>query len=136
MLARVRQLRFKADSLVNGRLSRLEGRLEVMHKSIELASPIQQLKDRETALVMLKNRLDLLGQGAVDGAENEFRMLCARLEGVNPLSVLSHGYSMVEGEDGRIISSVGDVDPGDRILVRLADGEIGATVSDTRLNNT
>ena len=136
MLARVKQLKYKADSLVGGRVSKLENRLAVMHKSIELASPIQQLKDRETSLIMLKNRLDILGQGAVDVAENDLRMICTRLEGVNPLAVLSHGYSMVEGEDGRIISSVADVDKGDGIFVKLSDGEISATVNEKKANNT
>ena len=136
MLARVKQLKYKADSLVGGRVSKLENRLAVIHKSIELASPIQQLKDRETSLIMLKNRLDALGQSAVDVAENEFKMLCTRLEGVNPLAVLSHGYSMVESEDGRIISSVCDVNEGDGIFVKLSDGEISATVNEKKANNT
>ena len=135
MLARVKQIRFKTDSLMNNRISRLENRLSVMHKSIELASPIQQLKDREAALSMLKNKLDVLSKGAFDGAENAFKMLCARLEGVNPLAVLSHGYSMVEGDDGRIISSAGDVSTGDKLRIKLSDGEIGAVVSETRVNN-
>ena len=135
MLARVKQIRFKTDSLMNNRISRLENRLSVMHKSIELTSPIQQLKDREAALSMLKNKLDVLSKGAFDGAENSFKMLCARLEGVNPLAVLSHGYSMVEGEDGRIISSAGDVSTGDKLRIKLSDGEIGAVVSETRVNN-
>ena len=63
-------------------------------------------------------------------------MICTRLEGVNPLAVLSHGYSMVEGEDGRIISSVADVDKGDGIFVKLSDGEISATVNEKKANNT
>ena len=135
MLAKLKQLRFKADSIINSRISQLESRLAVMNKSIELGSPIQQLKDREAALLMIKNRLDTLGQGALDDAENAFKMLCTRLEGVNPLVVLSHGYSMVEGEDGRIISSVRDVNGGDRLRIKLSDGEIRATVNDTRVNN-
>ena len=134
MLARVKQLKFKTDSLMNNRFSRLENRLAVMHKSIELASPIQQLKDREAALSVLKNKLDTLSKSAFDGAEGSFKMLCARLEGVNPLAVLSHGYSMVEGEDGRIISSARDVSAGDKLLIKLSDGEIGATVNETKVN--
>ncbi len=135
MLAKVKQLNFKADSLVNSRISKLENRLAVMHKSIELGSPIQQLKDREAALLMLGNKLDTLGRSAFDGAENAFKMLCTRLEGVNPLAVLSHGYSMVEGEDGRIISSASDARVGDKLRIKLSDGEIGATVNETRLND-
>ena len=136
MLTRVRQLRFKVDSIVNARVSTLENRLSVMHKSIELASPIQQLKDREATLVMMKNRLDMHVQGVFFDADNAFKMLCTRLEGVNPLAVLSHGYSMVEGEDGRIISSVREAKVGDSLRIKLSDGEIGAVVSETRVNNS
>ena len=136
ILTRVRQLRFKVDSIANTRVSTLENRLSVMHKSIELASPIQQLKDREATLVMMKNRLDMHVQGAFSDADNAFKMLCTRLESVNPLAVLSHGYSMVEGEDGRIISSVREAKVGDSLRIKLSDGEIGAVVSETRVNNS
>lgn len=135
MLSKVKQLNFKANNLVNNRISRIENRLSVMHKSIELASPIQQLKDRESALTILAHRLESLGQGALDSAENAFKVLCTRLEGVNPLAVLSHGYSMVEGEDGRIISSAADVRVGDGLRIKLSDGEIGATVNELTVNN-
>ena len=105
-----------------------------MQKSIELKSPTQQLRDREAALAMLDGRLKMLMQVAVDGSENSFRMLCTRLESVNPLAVLSHGYSMVEDSDGRIVSSVTDISVGDAIRIKLADGAIDATVNGTSLN--
>ena len=60
-------------------------------------------------------------------------MLCTRLEASNPLSVLSHGYSVVEDAQGRLISSVSGVRSGDDITVKLQDGELSAIVSDTRI---
>ena len=85
--------------------------------------------------ISLCARLDVVGvAGKVDLADNKFRMLCARLEGVNPLSVLSHGYAMVQGEDGRIISSVGDVKVGDRVEIGLRDGKILASVEEMKEN--
>jgi len=51
------------------------------------------------------------------------------LEALNPLKVLSRGYSVVYQEDGAsVVSAVGQVKPGQRIVVRVADGNIDAKV--------
>ena len=80
-------------------------RLDALKKTTELHSPARVLDEKSEKVLRLRQKLELLGVGALDRADNRFRMLCTRLEGVNPLAVLSHGYAMVEGEDGRIISS-------------------------------
>ena len=129
MLARIKHLGLRSESLISSRILRLSNLLEIMHKSIELNSPIQQLKDREAALAIINGKLEMLMKSTVEGRENSLRTLCARLEGVNPLAVLSHGYSMVEGGDGKIVSSVGDVNIGDAVRIKLADGSIDATVN-------
>lgn len=50
-----------------------------------------------------------------------------KLDGLNPLSVISRGYSVAQ-KDGRTISAVGDTDVGDIITVRLSDGSVNAEV--------
>ncbi|GMA52407.1 exodeoxyribonuclease 7 large subunit [Alicyclobacillus contaminans] len=51
------------------------------------------------------------------------------LEALNPLSVLRRGYSVVYAADGeRVIASASQVMAGDRIRIRMADGEVTATV--------
>jgi exonuclease VII large subunit len=50
--------------------------------------------------------------------------------------VLSHGYAMVQGEDGRIVSSVGDVRVGERVEIGLRDGKIIAAVEEMKENST
>ena len=53
--------------------------------------------------------------------------VAARLETLNPLAVLQRGYAVVR-RDGQLVRSVGQVSPGDRLSVRVSDGELGATV--------
>ena len=130
-MVRVTALRRKADLWMSSQIGILESRVEALKKSAELHSPIRVLDDKSARLGLLSERLSTLGRGAIDRADNRFKMLCARLEGVNPLAVLSHGYAMVEGEDGRIISSVGDVKAGDKVGIGLSDGRIFATVYGT-----
>ena len=88
------------------------------------------LDEKSARLQRLREKLDVLGKGALENADNSFRMLCARLEGVNPLAVLSHGYAMVEGEDGRIISSAQDTRVGEMVEIGLSDGRLSAEIKE------
>jgi exodeoxyribonuclease VII large subunit len=53
-----------------------------------------------------------------------------RLQALNPLAVLGRGYAVVSRQaDGKLISQVKQVETGERLRVRVSDGEFGATVS-------
>jgi exodeoxyribonuclease VII large subunit len=56
-----------------------------------------------------------------------------RLEALNPLAVLGRGYAVVSRQaDGKLVSQVGQVKTGDRLQVRVSDGEFSATVSEEK----
>ena len=120
--ARISHLRHKADMTVSRRALMLESRLDALRKSCELHSPVRVLEEKSAKLIRLEEKLDVLVKRNLDGSDNRFRMLCARLEGVNPLAVLSHGYAMVESEDGKIISSVSELELGNKVKIGLSDG--------------
>ena len=130
ILGRIAHLKSRADSLQSRRVYLLESRLDALRKSAELHSPKNQLDEKSARLIRMRERLDSLVKSAYDASDAGFRTLCARLEGVNPLSVLSHGYAMVQSEDGAIVSSVDDVSVGSKISVSLADGRISAQITD------
>ena len=55
--------------------------------------------------------------------------LLARLDSLSPLGVLARGYALVrKGSDGTLVRSADEVAAGDRIEVRLSEGEIRAVV--------
>ena len=54
------------------------------------------------------------------------------LRALSPRAVLSRGYALVTGVDGNLIQSISQVKPNEAILAQVADGIIGATVTDTR----
>ncbi len=136
IMARIAHLRHKTETALGKKIYLLESRLDVLKKSAELHSPVRVLEDRDARLLRLRERMDMLSSNIVGDADNRFRMICARLEGVNPLAVLSHGYAMVEGEDGRIISSTKDASVGEKIGIGLADGRIYAEITKIEDNTT
>lgn len=58
----------------------------------------------------------------------QLKTVVAGLEALSPLAVLSRGYSIAFGKEGKPIVSAKDVKIGDNITVKLGDGEIGAEV--------
>ena len=132
--SRISHLRHKADMTVSRRTLMLESRLDALRKSCELHSPVRVLEEKSAKLIRLEEKLDVLVKSRIDGSDNRFRMLCARLEGVNPLAVLSHGYAMVEGEDGKIISSVSELEIGNKVKIGLSDGSALAEITQIKEN--
>ena len=56
-----------------------------------------------------------------------------RLEGLNPVNVLGRGYAMVTSADGTVVSSVGDMDEGDKVTIHLGDGRAVAEIMDKEM---
>ena len=58
---------------------------------------------------------------------NNYNLVINKLELLNPLNILSKGYSVVSNND-KIIKSIKDVNVGDKITIRLSEGNIDANV--------
>ncbi len=57
----------------------------------------------------------------------------ARLETLSPLHVLARGYSLTRAEkDGTVIRSADQVQPGDRLVTRVQQGEIISVAEATK----
>ena len=64
---------------------------------------------------------------------NGLSRIAAKLEGLNPLKVLSRGYAEVEKE-GSVVSSVKALRPEDELSVRFSDGVADVIVKSTNLS--
>ena len=58
------------------------------------------------------------------------RGLARSLEAVSPLATVARGYAILQHDDGRIVRSVLDAAPGDRLDARLVDGVLRVQVID------
>ena len=128
MLLHVDHLLHRCTAALSREISGLDGRFELARSNIERYSPINRLKERSARLELLRERLDTSINERYNLSESEFKLACARLEGVNPLAVLARGYSAVENERGEIVSSTQELSVGDKIKIRLSDGTLDAVV--------
>jgi exodeoxyribonuclease VII large subunit len=60
---------------------------------------------------------------------NRLAQAVAILKERSPLTILSRGYSITRDAAGRIVRDAAQVAPGDDLSIRLARGELGATVT-------
>jgi exodeoxyribonuclease VII large subunit len=59
----------------------------------------------------------------------------ARLQGLSPLNILERGYALVFDAQGKLVKDAAQVQRGDEIRVRVAKGEIDATVKARRVDS-
>jgi exodeoxyribonuclease VII large subunit len=88
--------------------------------------PVQRHRER---LVALRVALQARGRPMVREKRAVFAEACTHLDALSPLRVLERGYAIALHEGtGRAVRSQREVKEGDRIRVRVSDGEFGAKV--------
>ena len=82
----------------------------------------------------LAQRLRFAAGARIDRARAALDLKEALIKASDPRKILSMGYALVTGGDGKVLKSVAPVAAGDRIGVRFADGTITATVDSEKRN--
>ena len=77
----------------------------------------------------LKNDLDESLKDLLQHQKDEVEKYAKQLDILNPKSILSRGYSISIGEDGKAIKSVKDVKENQTIVTLLEDGEVSSRVT-------
>lgn len=113
---------------VRHRLDVEADRLAALRERPVLADPYRLLDERAhevaTALTRARRALDV----RLDRAGDDVRHLAAAVRALSPASTLQRGYAVVQRADGAVVRSPADVAAGDRLRVRLAEGELAAEV--------
>ena len=100
-----------------------------------LKSPHAYLHARRNALELIQSKMLSGYSSRLNGNKQKFLMLTAKLDAMSPLKVLTRGYSVTKDQQGRVISSAGQVAPGDLISVTVCDGDIQAIVCKEKEQN-
>ncbi|MGF1695107.1 exodeoxyribonuclease VII large subunit [Vibrio lamellibrachiae] len=104
------------------KLSRLE------HK-LQLQSPVIQLSQQSSHLAQSEQKLVDAMQRHLLNTRHRFSLMAEKLDTVSPLATLSRGYSITQDSKGSVITRAEQVKTGDKLLTRLAEGEISSTVN-------
>src|SRR5262249_12133174 len=88
-------------------------------------------------LVAAAGRLRASAQRRHDRAQAALRSAVDRLETLSPLAVLGRGYAVAwDADKTRVLRDASTVEPGERVRVTLAKGELECDVRSRKLSTT
>ena len=121
---------------VSNRVAQSDLRLRVarsMHRSQQLAArfgQIEVLAARSQKVTALEESVFLAAQRRLDISRRRLDTATANLSQLGPIAVLKRGYAIVQDAEGRVVRAAGQTAGGDRLRVRLNQGELNVTVAD------
>jgi exodeoxyribonuclease VII large subunit len=131
-LQRLSQARTRLDRAIGGLLDREQHRLDLIRSRPVLARPEVILDTRTVDVNGLKDRAARTLHHRLDKATAEAGHTLARLRALSPAATLQRGYAIVQrAVGGAVLRDPAEANPGDPLRVRLAGGDLRATVSES-----
>ena len=118
------------ELLLGGALKIYRQRLEAMKNKRVMTSPEHYIDDKRMALLSASRSLENLTSSMLAAKKADYIKFTSLLEALNPLKIISRGYSAVFDESGKLIKSINDVEKGDSFSFRTVDGSIHGVVTD------
>ena len=112
------------------RLRRLRTRVDQLSAAKVLTSPEGAYRLRRETVEGLSKRLNLSVGRHLTHKRQSLERVVAGLGALNPLAVLGRGYALVQTGEGRVIPAAAELQVGDRVSLRFADGTARVTVDE------
>jgi len=112
------------------RLDEERRRLSDLSERSVLKSPTGYIDQKRVELDHLRAELLSAQRAALGDAQNQYVRLAASLDALSPLKVLTRGYAVATGENGKIIRKINDTDIGSAIDVSVSDGTLRCRVEE------
>lgn len=116
------------NSIIDLKHRQLSNLIIDKQRRLTLVSPQSKINDYENRLVNYRKSAQKAISDIYIKNLNQITNISSKLETLNPLSILSRGYSMAQ-KDGKVITSKNDLKANDEFTLEFSDGKITATVT-------
>ena len=128
-LALVRQLRAAARAAVVSRVEREQTALRALRTRPAMADPQVLVNTRLDDVHRLRDRSRRSFGALLTRGSDNLEHVRARVSALSPAATLQRGYAVVQTADGTVLRKADQASPGERLRVRVAEGELAAIVS-------
>jgi exodeoxyribonuclease VII large subunit len=125
---RLDKLAQRLESREREEIERRAQQIRALQQRLATAHPRAVLHRLGKNVGQLEEKLKVLARRALAGRRHRFEGLAGRLDALSPLRVLARGYSVAFDSRGHALKDAAQADPGDRIRIRLHEGELQAEV--------
>ena len=117
----------RIKSALDDRFSYEKSKLELYKSSLKRLDPKNYIDSLRVRCDKASMQMDAVVRSSFAAKSSEFASLCAKLDAMSPLKILSRGYS-IASKDGEIITDTDGIVCGDRINVKLSGGSLDCEV--------
>ncbi|MDM7855638.1 exodeoxyribonuclease VII large subunit [Cellulomonas alba] len=127
--ARLTQARLRARAALHHRLTHEQTALDHLRTRPALARPESLVEQHEARVATLLGAARRALHHALAHGSAEIAGLAAQVRALSPAATLERGYAVVQRADGLVVRAPADVVDGDALRIRVAEGEVAATVT-------
>ncbi len=118
----------RLDAVIREQLRQRQGRIAALASGVLHHDPRQKLTHAHAHLGDYRARLDRSLERLIDSSAARLGSFDARLHSLSPLAVLDRGYALVLSAGGALIRSTAQINSGEQLSTRLADGSFSSRV--------
>ncbi len=124
----LKRIRMRMLEAINRRVQTSQEKLDRLMMGRIWQNPESLFDQQQLRLDRMNERLVRAVNEQLNGKEKRLALLSTALDQLNPLKILSRGYSIVYTEAGGLVHHTGQVRSGEMLRVRLQDGNIQVLV--------
>ena len=122
------ELQIRLSRAMNLRIERQRQKIQRQEHALQLHSPVHQLSQQHNHLERSQHRLQEAIKRQLLNREHQLALAAEKLDAVSPLATLRRGYSITQDDQGNVITDANQLSSGDRLVTRLANGDVRSTV--------
>lgn len=123
-------------TLTKEHISSLKNRIALISKSKMFQSPLYYTERLAEKTKSYSDKLTLSMQNRLKIKKSDFAARTAKISALSPLAVMSRGYSVVTGNDGKAIKNSENINIGDKVTIRFNSGFANAEITDITKGGT
>lgn len=121
----------RLNNYMNNRLNDYKLRFKHIKDSYILKNPLAMYDIKKEKIINYKKILSNIINSKLDYNSHQYNILINKLDLLNPLNVLSKGYSLVTLEDGKIVKSSKALKKDDVVTIRMYEGTAKAIIKES-----
>ena len=119
------------DTLIKNKIEKEKKRLESLENSYIIKNFIKNLNVYRNEIILREKELSKIFKISLERKRQEFNLKTEKIINLNPLSVLSRGYSITK-KDNEILKETSSLKIGDEIVTNLYNGIIISEIKEIK----
>ena len=122
----------RETAVINAQIASRREKLTSLISRRSLTDPFYMIDDKRMRTVLESERLDRAADTLISDKRSAFSSLCAKLDVLDPLSVISRGYGVIVSGD-EVIKNIAQLKVGKEVTIKTGEGEADAVVKEIRI---